>query len=95
MARQTQQELVEEQNLLAGQSRQEDAPARGQRVRVVVAGRYNGPDNKAQTAQVDDVIVVAGGWYAAELLAAGLVTTPEPMPAAASTPAPRRTRKAK
>jgi hypothetical protein len=55
------------------------------RVRVLVAGAYNGPDHRHPVrAQPGDVIEVAGGWYAAELMAQGLVADV----AAAGPPAP-------
>lgn len=45
-------------------------------VRVLVAGLYNGPDHHNPTqAQPGDVIEVAGGWYAAELVERGMVST--------------------
>lgn len=44
------------------------------RVRVLQAGVYNGPDHHEPVrALPGDVIEVAGGWYAAELIAKGLV----------------------
>lgn len=45
------------------------------RVQVLVAGVYNGPDHHDPVkAQPGDVIEVAGGWYAAELVDKGFVT---------------------
>lgn len=44
------------------------------RVRVLIAGVYNGPDHHDPVrAQPGAVIEVAGGWYAADLIASGLV----------------------
>lgn len=45
------------------------------RVRVLVAGVYNGPGHRTpQTAQPGDVIEVPAGWYAESLIASGFVT---------------------
>ena len=49
-------------------------------VRVLVDGRYNGVDHKAQDARVGDLIEVAGGAYAASLIADGYVALPLPGP---------------
>lgn len=49
-------------------------------VRVLVAGVYNGPDHKAQQAKVGELIEVAGGAYAASLVADGFVALPTPGP---------------
>lgn len=44
------------------------------RVRVLTAGVYNGPEHRHPVkAEPGDVIEVAGGWYAAELIEKGLV----------------------
>jgi len=73
MANHTLAELVAEQNRLAMNS----APQRPYAVvRVLVANRYNGPDLKAKRANVGDVITVAGGRYADDLIASGLVEIP-------------------
>ncbi len=64
------QQLIDEQNRLA----QTKAPDRPRKVvRVLVANRYSGPDLKAIKARVGDVIAVAGGRYADELVALGYV----------------------
>lgn len=55
------------------------------RVRVLVAGVYNSPGQRAQAAAVGEVIEVAGGGYGASLVADGFVEVageerPEPGP---------------
>lgn len=49
-------------------------------VRVLVDGVYNGPQHNAVRAAAGAEIEVAGGWYAAELIAAGLVELLQPGP---------------
>ena len=73
MAKRPLADLIEEQNRLA----QAKAPSRPFTVvRVLVAGRYNGPDLKSQRAQVDDIIAIAAGQYSADVIADGLVEIP-------------------
>jgi glycine cleavage system aminomethyltransferase T len=51
------------------------------RVRVLVSGVYNGPEHREPVkAEPGDVIEVASGWYAAELMAQGLVTADVAIP---------------
>lgn len=49
-------------------------------VRVLVDGRYNGVDHKVQEARAGALIEVAGGAYAASLIADGYVALPTPGP---------------
>lgn len=52
--------------------------SKGVEVEVIVDGKYNGPDHRAQTAEVGDVIFVAGGMYAESLIEDGYVKLPTP-----------------
>lgn len=45
----------------------------GTTVRVLQDARYNGPDHKAKHAKANDIIEVAGGQYASDLIASGMV----------------------
>lgn len=66
-------ELIAEHNKLA----QAKAPQRPFTVvRVLMTGRYNGPDLKAQNAQAGELIAVAGGRYAQDLISSGFVEIP-------------------
>jgi hypothetical protein len=73
MAKKTLAELVAEQNKLARATANHRA---FKVVHVLVAARYNGPDLKAQHAKPGDVITVAGGGYADDLIASGMVEIP-------------------
>lgn len=79
MAKRPLADLISEQNQLA----RAKAPTRPFTVvRVLVAGRYNGPDLKSQRAQADDIIAIAAGQYTTDLIRDGLVEIPveEPEP---------------
>ena len=72
MATRSLAETIAKHNQLAATASNE--PQRpSAKVRVLVESRYNGPDLKARNAKVGDVIDVAGGRYAQDLIASGLV----------------------
>lgn len=86
MAKRPLADLIEEQNRLA----RAKAPSRPFTVvRVLVAGRYNGPDLKSQRAQVDDLIAIAAGQYATDVIADGLVEIPVEEPEEAPVDEPK------